>query len=257
MRIFISWSGEYSKHYSSALRAWLPCVIQNLDAFMSSHDIQKGDRWLGSIFDSLDSIDFGVVVLTPDNFESPWVQFESGALSKNLSKAKLVPILCDVSDSDLSRNPLSSFQYVKNDKSGILDLVRAINRTADSGIPEPVLDKTFDLWWPEFEMQIKDLKPASKRKKDASAPDEGAERLDKIENSLDEVLFTLRRLRSDPAYYRPARPPEYASLLNEYELLKERISKVEVPSEREELLSRISLIENRLKKSGYSIDRRG
>jgi predicted nucleotide-binding protein len=83
---------------------------------MSSHDIEKGERWLSTIFKSLEDINFGVVVLTPDNFNAPWILFEAGALSKNLTKARVVPILCGVSDSDLSKNPLSSFQYIKNEK---------------------------------------------------------------------------------------------------------------------------------------------
>jgi len=39
-KVFISWSGPRSKHVASALRDLLPEILQDLDAWMSEHDMQ-------------------------------------------------------------------------------------------------------------------------------------------------------------------------------------------------------------------------
>jgi hypothetical protein len=82
--VFISWSGDRSKWIAEALREWLPLVVQAAKPWMSSKDIDKGARGLQEISEKLERAKIGIVCLTPENLNVPWVLFEAGALSKTI-----------------------------------------------------------------------------------------------------------------------------------------------------------------------------
>jgi hypothetical protein len=82
MTVFISWSGERSKAAARALREWLPLVIHYVDPWMSDRDLSGGERWGVEVSRRLENSDFGVIVLTGDSINAPWILFEAGALSK-------------------------------------------------------------------------------------------------------------------------------------------------------------------------------
>jgi hypothetical protein len=66
MRIFVSWSGERSHGVAEALRNWLPHVIQGLQPWLSSNDIDKGARWAADIASHLEESRVGIICLTPE-----------------------------------------------------------------------------------------------------------------------------------------------------------------------------------------------
>ena len=45
MKVFISWSGTRSKLIATALRKWLPYIMQSVEPWMSDTDINAGARW--------------------------------------------------------------------------------------------------------------------------------------------------------------------------------------------------------------------
>ena len=45
MKVFISWSDKTNRRVAEALGEWLPYVIQAIDPFVSSGNIDKGERW--------------------------------------------------------------------------------------------------------------------------------------------------------------------------------------------------------------------
>jgi hypothetical protein len=49
MNIFISWSGERSKRVAELLRTWTQCVIQAIEPFVSSEDLDRGTLWFTEI----------------------------------------------------------------------------------------------------------------------------------------------------------------------------------------------------------------
>lgn len=87
--VFISWSGERSRWVADALRDWLPAVLQSVKPWMSA-DIKKGTRGQTTISDKLDKVKVGIVCLTPENLQEPWILFEAGALSKAVDKNSYV-----------------------------------------------------------------------------------------------------------------------------------------------------------------------
>ncbi|MFM4826935.1 hypothetical protein ACEUDJ_18950 [Aeromonas bivalvium] len=89
MKTFFSWSGNKSHQVAMAFSNWLPCVLQAVEPWVSSEDIDRGAIWLNEIFVQLKDTNFGVVFVTKENQEKPWLLFESGALSKGLTESRV------------------------------------------------------------------------------------------------------------------------------------------------------------------------
>jgi TIR domain len=151
MRIFISWSGTTSKALAEVLRIWLPAVIQAVRPYYTPADIEKGARWSTEIANELEASQIGIICLTPDNLKSAWIMFEAGALAKNLGRAKVCPLLFGLDFSQVE-GPLLQFQAAKFEKGDIKRLVRMINaELGDDALDIDVLDKVFELWWPQLQ----------------------------------------------------------------------------------------------------------
>lgn len=72
MKVFISWSGTRSKAMANALKEWIPLIVQHAKPFVSDKDISAGDRWAQAIAGELESSDFGILCITPENISSEW-----------------------------------------------------------------------------------------------------------------------------------------------------------------------------------------
>lgn len=101
MKVFISWSGEVSRRVAIVLRDWLPSVIQSLEPYVSSEDIDKGTRWSTDISRELDQSSYGILCVTRENLQAPWLNFEAGALSKSVDKSRVSPFLFSVKRSEI------------------------------------------------------------------------------------------------------------------------------------------------------------
>lgn len=108
MKIFISWSGEQSNRIAQAFHTWIPAVLQVVKPYFTPSDIEKGARWSTEIAKKLEESSIGILCITREGVDSNWLNFEAGALSKNLEKSKVCPILCGIENTDLS-GPLSQF----------------------------------------------------------------------------------------------------------------------------------------------------
>lgn len=162
VKVFLSWSGERSKKMAVVLRTWLPDVLQAVEPWMSEHDIGKGGRGLREIADELEDCNFGILCVTADNQNSQWVNFEAGALSKQVEGALVVPLLLDMKPADLT-GPMTQFQATDSStKSDVSKLMQDVNSALkDSAITQERLSRTFDRLWPELESQLKGIRESS------------------------------------------------------------------------------------------------
>ena len=157
MKVFISWSGERSKKVAELLDDWIQCVIQAVDPWMSSKDIDRGALWFSEISDQLANTSIGVICLTKENKNKPWILFESGALAKGLSSNRVCTFLIDLLPSDL-QNPLAQFNHTFPNKESVWELVQTINLTLkDKKLKESILSKVFDTYWEQFENSFNEI----------------------------------------------------------------------------------------------------
>lgn len=190
MRVFVSWSGERSKAVGDVLRRWFPSVLQAVRPYFSPDDVAKGARWSAEIAKELEASRVGLLVITPENQEAPWLLFEAGALAKNLDRSKVCPILFGSMEPTDVKGPLVQFQAASFSEAEMKRVVKMMNsELGDAALPIDVLDNVFDMWWPTLKEQV------DKALEGGDESDEEARRPDR--ELLEEVLALTRRLSSD------------------------------------------------------------
>lgn len=154
MKIFISWSGSRSKAVAEIMSDWLKCVIQASQPWISTRDIDRGAIWFSEINDKLKDTSVGVVCLTQDNKNKPWILFETGALAKGLSTNRVCTFLVDLSPADL-QDPLAQFSHTTPEKGSVWELVRTINNCQNEKfLDERILEQVFETYWPQFQTKF-------------------------------------------------------------------------------------------------------
>jgi TIR domain-containing protein len=158
VKIFISWSGAKAKAAAYALRDWLPSVIQSLDTpWVSDVDIESGANWSASIGSELAGAKLGIICVTHENQDRPWLNFEAGAISKLVGGA--VPLLIDFdSPGDLSSGPMSQLQVRMPDIDGITKLMHDINRRLEKPLDTKVLDLSLQRSFVELEEKLMNIR---------------------------------------------------------------------------------------------------
>ncbi|MDK2353528.1 TIR domain-containing protein [Enterobacter hormaechei] len=151
MKVFISWSGQRSKVVAEIFSDWLKCVIQASQPWISTRDIDRGAIWFSEINDKLKDVSVGVVCLTQENKNKPWILFETGALAKGLTTNRVCTFLIDLNPEDL-QDPLAQFNHTTPNNHSVWELTRTINAClVDKALDERILRQVFDTYWPQFE----------------------------------------------------------------------------------------------------------
>ncbi|WP_053436301.1 TIR domain-containing protein [Sporosarcina globispora] len=154
MKVFLSWSGDLSRNVALILRDWIPSVIQSVEPYVSSEDIDKGTRWSSDIAGELNNSNYGIIILTKENIKAPWINFEAGALSKQVEKSRVSPFLFNLKRSEVT-GPTLQFQSTIYTKDDVKKLVESINKSLQSDALEQVrLDKVFEVWWPSLKEDL-------------------------------------------------------------------------------------------------------
>lgn len=186
MKVFLSWSGPRGQALAEALRDWIPNVLQVVQPWLSSQDIPLGPKWAAEIARRLEDADCGIVCLTQDNVHPQWLRFESEALSKSLTSPLSVYAL-DLTPADIS-GPLSPFQCAIGKKASTYRLIDSINLISGKyKLSEDSLNRTFEIYWPALEDQLKSISSLDIDKKEHK-------KSKSFDEKLDEALDLLHSL---------------------------------------------------------------
>lgn len=188
MKVFVSWSGARSRAVAELISDWIKCVLQASQPWISTRDIDKGAIWFSEISDQLKDTAAGIVCLTQENKNKPWILFETGALAKGLSTNRVCTFLVDLASSDIE-DPLAQFNHTFPEKSSMWGLTCSLNSCLDANrLDERILKQVFDTYWPQFK--------AGFEKAINETPQEGNVEPRSEESILAEILANTRTLNS-------------------------------------------------------------
>lgn len=156
MKVFMSWSGLRSKAAAELLHDWIKCVIQASRPWISTRGIGRGSVWFSEINNELKDTTVGIICLTHQNKNAPWILFEAGALAKGLTTTKVCTFLVDLSPADI-QDPLAQFNHTTATKDGMMSLAATLNSSLDVPLDGPTLTAVFDAFWPQFEINFRRL----------------------------------------------------------------------------------------------------
>jgi hypothetical protein len=195
LQVFISWSLPLAHDVALTLRDWLPRLIQSVDPWVSSEDIEKGTWWSQEIVEALESSTVGIVVITPENIDRAWINFEAGALARAIRPAGgiVAPLLINVAGSSIE-GPLGNLQITRMDKRNFFQLVEAINSRIAEPLKDNVLSEEFELKWPVLEKRVKLAIEEAQRKEPAESPQLPRRRQEDI---LEDLVSATRELRQE------------------------------------------------------------
>lgn len=183
-KVFISWSGELSKAVATVWRDLVVEVIDGVTPFMSELDIGAGERGLTVIAKELEDTRFGIVVVTQENEYSQWLNYEAGALSKNVGDepVRVAPSLVDFEKKGDATGPLSQFQRTLLTEEGVGEILDELAKVV-------VVDRTSvakrfrRAWHDEYQQRFEQAKTES-------GPTRSSNR--GTEAMLDEILTLVR-----------------------------------------------------------------
>jgi hypothetical protein len=155
MKIFISWSGLLSKRVAKIVKQWLNKTVfddEELVIFISEDDIEIGSDWLKIIKNELIESDLAIAILTKDNVNKPWLNFECGSLAFGKDDRNVVPFLVNIENADI-KSPLKHFQTTSLNKDQIHKLILDIKKIGNfKSLTEKHLEKLVD----DFYKQLSD-----------------------------------------------------------------------------------------------------
>ena len=196
MKVFISWSGERSRRVAEYLRDWLKMVIQSSDPWVSSKDIENGSWWFSTIGEQLAVSAVGILCITNENKDKPWIMFEAGAISKGQIRNRAMPFLIDIDKSEI-KPPLTQLHLTSPTQEEMMQLLKTINNQnePESKLDERVLSSTFDVLWPKFLENFERIIEETPYADQISTPPR------KAEDILEEVLTSVRSLENKSNYF--------------------------------------------------------
>ena len=226
MKVFISWSGDISHQVANVLHEWLPFVIQSLEPYVSSEDIDKGARWFPEISKELEDSSYGILCITKDNPDAAWLNFEAGALSKSVDRSRVAPFLFGIERSEIKEGPIAQFQSTTFDEADVKKLVRSLNTAADAPLSENRLNHTFETWWPKLKSQLDEIEGASNSQgRDAKTSFQTAQQIEEVKNLVKELSENVASFQGDSSASPIARAIAAAVRLQQQGKIEEAVEK--------------------------------
>ena len=134
------------------LHDWIKRVIPGIQPWISTQ-VDQGALWFNETTNKLKDAPAGIVCLSQENKDRPWILFEAGALATSQS-SKLCILLTDLQPPDL-KDPLAQFQCTLPTESSMWALVKTLNgQLGSASHNEELLELFFKKCWPQFEKEF-------------------------------------------------------------------------------------------------------
>lgn len=192
--VFISWSEENSASHKVAilLKKWISRIIHTATCYVSSADINAGEIWLSNLLKNLSDSKCGIICLTQDSLDKPWIIFEAGALAVKFEKSRVIPLLIGI-EKDHVRSPLNILQCKIANFEGLWDIIKCINDSSDLfTVPEDILSDSFETHWPRLEQDLKAIINSSSFK---SLPKKRT-----VEEKVDDILGLVKSIQQSNSH---------------------------------------------------------
>ena len=131
------------------MKHWLEDNIANLDVFVS-HEIGLGDDWKRFIDKKLINAEMGLLILTPENVNSPWVLFESGTIYKT---GRLFPFLCGRDKGNIE-GPFQGINHAEFSKDGLVKLLVEINKHSNYTLKNKNISGIVNSTWDDISATV-------------------------------------------------------------------------------------------------------
>ncbi|MFJ8857613.1 hypothetical protein ACIRD8_04185 [Streptomyces sp. NPDC102451] len=163
MKIFISWSGDAARKCAEALKRELPHINPEIDPWVSSVGIGKGERAMEEILESLRGSRSGIVCLTRENQQRQWINFETGALSmaapsEQRASARVRTFLIDLPPKEIS-GPLKLFQATDSaSRKEVYSMIESLNAECAYSHDPDQLRTVFVPVWERLQKDLRDIR---------------------------------------------------------------------------------------------------
>lgn len=193
--IFISWSGDQAREVAIVIRKFIRSLFNLVEPWMSEEDIGPGLRGLDEIRTKLNESFFGIFIITRENENAPWINFEAGALSKVLDDngSLVVPLLVDYDYAGELNSPLKQFQTLLLNEKKMVKVCKLI--AEESGVEWERIEPNFSHQWTKAWKKIKLAK--SKAHSKTIHPSISREPEIDLKIMVPEILETVRDLKRD------------------------------------------------------------
>ena len=224
--VFVSWSQPAGAKIAALLKPFLEDVLGTVTIF-ASQAMEAGTRWSSEIPQRLDQCNAGLVLVTPENSQAPWLHFEAGALSKHVAESRVVPLLCaGATVGDIQGTPLSLFQAVALAQDDFLSVCLSFG--AAFGTAGDLVRRRFEKNWPDLETALSKIKAGDGHKKQLDLSDLMAvlERIASQVSLIDASVRPVSLTHSSVAGYSGAGSIQggLAALLGDPEVLNHQIT---------------------------------
>lgn len=149
-KIFLCWSKSRSRAIAKAWASLLPQIIKDAQPVLST-EFQKGKEWSKLLRRVLEEARTGIVFLTPENMDAPWIHFEAGALATAGSRDRDVFTYVYGFDPGRLAGPLSAYQSTVATKEDTRRLVLGLCAALDCGLPD---EGAYCAWWVKLQKAL-------------------------------------------------------------------------------------------------------
>lgn len=190
---------------AKALHSWLPTVVNAIEPWISTEGLRAGLKWNQQLERELDDTSFGIIVVTPWNQGSQWLNFEAGALSKRVKGAdsRVAPLLIDFKKSTDLVGPMASYQATLPERGSMESLLISINEAlGDEKRSHELLKSSFDICWPSFKAQLEKIDEQFADESDPTKAPHPTPVVGDTGDAMAEILASVRELTRTNALLR-------------------------------------------------------